>query len=98
MSYFDIFSNKVAVNEALSKADAILYRNEEFGIKTTYFTASTYPVALSKIDNPPAIIYYKGSEFSDIPESAIACVGTRKPTKLSYNAVNYLIPQWVREN
>mgnify|MGYP006990165588 CR=1 FL=1 len=46
---------------------------------------------LSKIDNPPAIIYYKGAEFSEISENAIACVGTRKPTKLSYNAINYLV-------
>ena len=98
MSFFDIFSNKAAISEALSKADAILYRNEELGIKATYFTAPTYPVALSKIDNPPAVIYYKGAEFSDIPERAIACVGTRKPTRISYNAANYLIPQWVKED
>lgn len=98
MTYYDIFSNKTLVSEALSKADAILYRNEELGIKTTYYTASTYPIELSKIDNPPAIIYYKGAEFSDISDKAIACVGTRKPTKLSYNAANYLIPQWVKED
>lgn len=98
MSYWDIFSNKNAVDKALSIADTILYRNDELGIKTTYFTAPTYPVELSNIDNPPAIIYYKGSEFSDISGNSIACVGTRKPTKLSYNAVNYLIPQWAKED
>lgn len=98
MTYYDIFSNEALVSESLAKADAILYRNKELGIKTTYYTASTYPVELSKIDNPPAIIYYKGAEFSDISDKAIACVGTRKPTRLSYNAANYLIPQWTNED
>ena len=98
MTYFDIFNNKSRVSEALTKADAILCRNEELGIKTTYYTSSTYPVELSKIDNPPAIIYYLGAEFSEISDKTIACVGTRKPTKLSYNAANYLIPQWVKED
>lgn len=98
MTYYDIFSNKALVSEALARADAILCRNEELGIKTTYYTASTYPIELSKIDNPPAIIYYKGAEFRDISDKAIACVGTRKPTRLSYNAANYLIPQWINED
>lgn len=97
MPYYQIFSNRKNVSEALSKADKILHYNEEFGIKTTYFTADTYPTELSKINNPPAIIYYKGAEFKDISDKAIACVGTRKPTRLSYNAANYLIPQWVKE-
>lgn len=95
--YYEIFSNKSLVDEALAKADAILCKNDELNIKTTYYTASTYPKELAKIDNPPAIIYYKGAEFSDISDKAIACVGTRKPTRLSYNAANYLIPQWVKE-
>ena len=95
MIYFDMFNNEAKVSEALSKADTILYRNKELGVKTTYYTASTYPIELAKIDNPPAIIYYKGAEFSD---KTIACVGTRKPTRLSYNAANYLIPQWVKED
>ena len=97
MTYYEQFCNRGLTDEALAKADATLYRNEEEGIKTTYYTAATYPKELAKIDNPPAIIYYKGSEFSDIPEKSIACVGTRKPTRLSYNAVNYLVPQWVNE-
>ena len=97
-SYFDMFNNEAKVSEALSKADTILYRNKELGVKTTYYTASTYPIELAKIDNPPAIIYYKGAEFNEISDKTIACVGTRKPTRLSYNAANYLIPQWVKED
>lgn len=98
MALRDIFSNTEAVKLALSKADDILSRNNELEIKTTYFTAPTYPRGLALIDNPPAILYYKGAEFFEIPENSIACVGTRIPTRLSYNAINYLVPQWVHEN
>lgn len=98
MPFYDIFSDSSAVDLALSKADDILTRNKELGIKTTYLTASSYPKGLALISNPPAILYYKGAEFSDIPSKAIACVGTRKPTRISYNAVNYLVPQWVHED
>lgn len=98
MAYQEYFSNKDLVNESLLKADAILEKNKELDIKTTFYADKNYPKELAKIDNPPAIIYYKGAEFSEIPENAIACVGTRKPTKLSYNAVNYLVPQWVNNN
>ena len=98
IAYQQYFNNDHLVKLALSKADTILSRNEECGIKTTYYTDKNYPKELAKIDNPPVVIYYKGGEFSDISENSIACVGTRYPTKLSYNAVNYLIPQWVNNN
>lgn len=98
MAYQEYFSNKDLVSEALLKADTILEKNKEFNIKVTFYTDKNYPKELAKIDNPPAIIYYKGAEFSEISEHAIACVGTRKPTKLSYMAVNYLVPQWVNNN
>lgn len=96
--YKEFFSSDESVNEALEKADALLIQNKKLDIKSTYYGADTYPPNLMLIDNPPAIIYYKGAEFSDISNKAIACVGTRKPTRLSYNAVNYLVPQWVNEN
>ena len=96
--YKEYFSNKDLVNKALFEADMILEKNKELNIKTTFYTDKNYPKELAKIDDPPAIIYYKGEEFSRISEYAIACVGTRKPTKFSYNAVNYLVPQWVNNN
>lgn len=98
MAYKEYFSNKNKVDEVLLKADTILEKNKELNIKVTFYTDKNYPKELTRIDNPPAIIYYKGAEFSEISEHAIACVGTRKPTKFSYNAVNYLVPQWVNNN
>ena len=56
MPFYDIFSDSSAVNLALSKADDILTRNKELGIKTTYLTASSYPKELALISNPPAIL------------------------------------------
>lgn len=98
VAYYENFSDKNILKEALTRADEILLRNEELDIKTTYYTANTYPGELALIDNPPAIIYYKGAEFSEISYSSVACVGTRKPTKVSYNAINFLIPQLVKED
>jgi DNA protecting protein DprA len=92
------FTNRNLINEALSKADNVLYQNEKEHIKTTYISSDSYPSNLSKIDNPPAVIYYKGADFTTDFDKAIACVGTRKPTRLSYNAINYLVPQWVNED
>lgn len=98
VSYAEYFSDKDRVNAALEYADKILKDNKELGIKTVYFMGDGYPKELAQIDNPPALIYYKGQYFDDMPERSIACVGTRKPTLLSYNAVNYLVPQWVSEH
>ena len=98
MIYQEYFSNKEQINNALLKADSILEINKNLNIKVTFYTDTNYPQELAKINNPPAIIYYKGGEFSEISQYSIACVGTRKPTKLSYNAVNYLVPQWINNN
>ena len=93
--YKEYFTNEDLVEHSLKNADSILSGNKQNGIRTTYYTSDTYPKELAKIEDPPAIIYYKGAEFAEVSGHAIACVGTRKPSRFSYNAVNYLIPQWV---
>ena len=95
MACREYFSNQKEVKESLVKADRILEKSKKLEIKVTYYTDRNYPKELSQIANPPAVIYYKGANFCEISENSIACVGTRKPTKLSYNAINYLVPQWV---
>ena len=67
------------------------------GVRTTYFGADTYPAELKNIYDPPAILYYRGGEFKDLNEVAVACVGTRRPTRISYNAVNFLVPQLISD-
>lgn len=98
ISYQGFFLDKDLVEKALLKADEILKKSRELNIKITYYTEERYPKELAKINNPPAIIYYKGAEFTEVSTHTIACVGTRKPTKFSYNAVNYLVPQLVKNN
>ena len=62
MPLHDIFSDSSAVDLKLYLRQIIfLLVIKSFGIKTTYFTASSYPKELALISNPPAIIYYKGA-------------------------------------
>lgn len=95
LPYQSLFADRDALKRALLKADAILNKNSALHIKTTFYTDPSYPSSLTLIDHPPAIVYYKGASFQDLPEKAIACVGTRKPSPQAKSAVYKLVPQWV---
>lgn len=97
LPYREIFENYSNLISALETAENILCINEENKIHTALYSANNYPRNLMKMDNPPAIIYYKGANPNEGFEKAIACIGTRKPTRFGFNAINYLIPQWVNE-
>lgn len=91
------FEDKELVKQGIDKASFILEENEKNKIKTTIYGSETYPIQLLDIPNPPVIIYYKGHNLVSNCKVSIACVGSRRPTKFSLNAINYLIPQWVNE-
>ena len=97
LSYKPLFEDREKVNAALAKADKILKINAEQDIHTALYCTINYPKNLMRIDNPPAIIYYKGANPNEGFDKAIASIGTRKPTHFGFNAINYLIPQWVNE-
>lgn len=97
LPYKPIFEDREKVSHALTKADEILRINTEQEIHTALYSTINYPKNLMRIDNPPAIIYYKGSSPNEKYDKAIASIGTRKPTRFGFNAINYLIPQWVNE-
>lgn len=97
LQYREIFENHSNLISALETAENILCINEKNKIYTALYSANNYPRNLMKMDNPPAIIYYKGANPNEGFEKAIACIGTRKPTRFGFNAINYLIPQWVNE-
>ena len=59
--YKDIFGKEELITLAVQKANDILKRNKELQIRTTYWTSKTYPSNLLSIDNPPAVLYYKGN-------------------------------------
>ena len=97
LSYKSLFEDREKVNVALARADEILKINAEQEIHTALYYTINYPKNLMRIDNPPAIIYYKGANPNEGFDKAIASIGTRKPTRFGFNAINYLIPQWVNE-
>lgn len=97
VSQSSICNDSRNIQTALNYADKIMEKNYELGIKTAVYGRENYPVNLQKIKNSPVLIYYYGSDIKVESEKAIACVGTRNPTKLTYNVMNYLIPQLVEE-
>lgn len=94
----EYFKQEKEVFEALQNADNILLKNQEYDIKTAIYNQENYPKNLSQTENPPAVLYYKGTDPNNEFNKAFACVGTRKPTSFAFNAINYLIPQWVNED
>ena len=97
LPYKFLFEDRKKVNAALTKADEILRINAEQEIHTALYYTINYPKNLMRIDNPPAIIYYKGANPNDGFDKAIASIGTRNTTQFGFNSINYLIPQWVNE-
>lgn len=92
-----IFENPEKIDTALNTANEIIEKNKELDIKISIYGDKNYPSNFYNVKNPPVLIYYKGADIGGKCEKAIACVGTRRPTKLSYNIINYLIPQLVNE-
>ena len=97
LQYREIFEDHLKVSAALEAADNILRINKQNDICTALYSTVNYPQNLMRMVNPPAIIYYKGANPNEGFEKAIASIGTRKPTRFGFNAINYLIPQWVNE-
>ena len=97
LQYSEIFEDHSILNNALEAAENILKINKQNEIHTAIYSTINYPRNLMNMANPPAIIYYKGANPNEGFEKAIACIGTRKPTRFGFNAINYLVPQWVNE-
>lgn len=97
VSYKDTFLSQDKLVAALKEADEIIKVNEDNNIKIAIYSKYNYPRNLMRIENPPAILYYKGANPNVGFDKAIASIGTRKPTHFGFNAINYLIPQWVNE-
>ena len=97
LEYKNIFEDHSSLLNALEAAETILQINKQNEIHTALYATMNYPHNLMSMDNPPAIVYYKGANPNRNFEKSIACIGTRKPTRFGFNAINYLIPQWVNE-
>lgn len=98
----DKYSKKLSdineLNKALDIAKNILKESKKNKIKHILITNKNYPKNLKNIDDAPVILYYKGRGFYKKYEKSVCCVGTRKPTEFTYNALDSLIPKLVEEN
>ena len=74
--------NDFSKNEILYKAENIIKKSEEHGIKILSLFDKEYPFNLKQIDNPPYILYYKG-DLKKLRRNSVSIVGTRNPTNES---------------
>ncbi len=63
------------------------------GINYLPFESENYPYMLKNIDNPPAVLYYKGDLFSCNLERTLAVVGSRRATRYAKEALSMIISQ-----
>lgn len=78
------FRDKTNPDKALA-----LVNEKEIGYLT--FDDENYPVMLKNIDNPPAVLFYKGDLKSINFEKTLAVVGSRKTSKYAKEAVHRLL-------
>ena len=69
-----------AINEAIIKADEIIYESDKNGINYITILDDDFPNRLKYINDPPVIIYYKGNKKCILDDKSIAIIGTRTPT------------------
>ncbi len=71
--------------------DNLLSQVTNKGIKYLSFDSDNYPATLKNIDNPPALLYYKGDLSLINFDKTLAVVGSRKTSKYAKDAVNLII-------
>lgn len=75
--------------------DKALYAIENRGIDYVTLEDDNYPRMLKQIEDPPAVLYYKGDLFGCNLERTVAVVGSRKSTYHAKEAVNKIISELV---
>lgn len=91
------FQDNSLLKNALDKAKEILKLSKKNKIKIALINSKKYPINLKGINNPPAVIYYKGRGFYNVHKKSIACVGTRSMTTFGAGATESIIPKLVDE-
>jgi DNA processing protein len=75
-------------DDLLESAYGQIAHHETEGIRLVPYSSSDYPVPLSKIDDPPLILFVKGSVASLTNQPCIAVIGTRDTTMLGETVAN----------
>lgn len=71
--------------------DKIISKVTDKNIKYLTFDSESYPEMLKNIDNPPAVLYYKGNLSLINFEKTLAVVGSRKTSKYAKDALNLIL-------
>lgn len=71
-----------AIVEAARNADSVLADMRALGVHPVAFESTAYPARLRSIDLPPRVLFVRGSDGALEAASAVAVVGTRRPTDL----------------
>lgn len=74
-----------------------LARIEKNGVQWTTVFDQSYPALLREIYAPPAVLYWRGDDFSKIDMSkAIAVVGSRAANRYGRSVIDHIIPELVQ--
>lgn len=95
--YSKIFSNMDLLNKSLDRSKEIIDLSKKNKIKIMLINNKKYPANLKTMDNPPAVVYYKGRGFYKVQEKSVGCVGTRSITSFGIGAVESIVPKLVDE-
>ena len=78
-----------ALKTTWTQEDEVLELLKKHNIKAVTLEDANYPKGLKTIDEPPPILFYKGT----LPEKGIGVVGTRNPSQISLQVVEKLIEE-----
>ena len=84
------------IESAIEKAGHILNDCEQLDIKTTTITDPDFPAQLHSSDDPPILLYYRGT-LGSLENHTLAIIGTREPTDYGYR-VAVRIGEMMAEN
>lgn len=67
-------------DKSFDEAERVLERCDRLGVRMVTRNDAAYPARLKELDDPPALLYFKGKELPFDDEPVITVVGTRKAT------------------
>lgn len=98
LPYIEYFEERQKVKQALSEAEKIIEKSKAMNIKILTINQRNYPKSLKGLGDAPVVLYIRGKNYNRNYKKALACVGTRTPSEFSKKAVDYMVPNWVRED
>lgn len=89
---------KRALSTHIEQCDSIIEYCKENGYSIITFEDNTYPPLLRNIYNPPAVLFCMGNIENFLEHPAIACVGTRNPSRYSVDVAEKICTELAKRN